>query len=425
MLTTSLFPTDDELASDWIKLYPGTIYCRSQFYRCIDGIFYSMNENEVNQEILTIIVAAKERGTRPTDHRLNSVRKLAQSLIYKDPNTLDGNPDLFAFRNGVFNLRTLEFSPHTLENYVSIYQDCDYDPNATCPSFMRLIHRFDEETQTFLQEFAGYCTTTETKLETMLWLYGGPGSGKSTLIKGFEAFLGNYCVLLPPSSFNGNRFGLSNALGARLYTATEVPKKGVDDTATLKALVSGEPITVERKHVNSFVYIPFGKVIWAMNIVPNMDFLRDGIGRRVQIINFPDLPETDRDPNFGQQIMQEGPGIFNWALQGLISLRKRGNFIIPESVKAAKRQIQGRSVKSHTPEDVLRWFIKERCKIGHEYKSQAAPTGEAVREFCRKQGIRELNSSQISTGLQNMKYRKSCLHGTNHYHGFKVIGNDD
>lgn len=425
MLTKSLFPTDDELATGWIKKYPGTIYCRSQFYRCIDGIFQSLEEIVVNKEILTIIVAAKKRGAKPTSNRVNSIRKLAESLIYKDPNTLDGNPDLFAFTNGVFNLRTLEFSPHALKNYVSIHQDYPYDPKATCPFFMKVIIRFDEETQTYIQEFMGYSATAETKLETMLWLYGGPGSGKSTLIKGFEAFLGKYCVLLPPSCFNGNRFGLSNALGARLYTATEVPKKGVDDTSILKALVSGEAITIERKHVDSFTYIPFGKVIWAMNEVPNMDFLRDGIGRRVQIIKFPDLPETERDPNFGQQIMQEGPGIFNWALEGLLSLRKRGNFIIPESVKAAKRQIQGKSVRTQTPEDVLRWFIQERCKVGHEYKSQAAPTGEAIREFCRKQGIRELNSSQISTGLQNMKYRKSCLHGTNHYHGFIVIGNDD
>lgn len=418
-------PTDDELRDEWIRKYPHTIYCRSQFYRYTNGTYRPVDEMVINKEISSILVSAKGRGVKPTSALVGSVRTLAMSEIFKDPNLLDSNSDIFAFQNGVFNLKTQKFSEHSPENYVSIVQDYDYDPEATSPYFMSVIHRFDRDTQLFLQEFAGYCTTTQTNLETMLWLSGRPGSGKSTLIKGFEAFLGRYCGYLPPHNFNGNRFGFSNVVGARLLVATEVPKKGIEDTSILKAFVSGETISVEKKFANAYSYKPLAKFMWAMNTVPAVDFLTDGIGRRVQIIEFPDLQESERDPYFVNEIMKEGPGIFNWARKGLISLRARGNFVIPESCKQTKDKCLHAPAKFLTPIDTLGEFVKTKCLVSDGHKSQAGLLGIAIKEFCREQGAQELNSTQISVGLQQLGYRKSPHHGTNYYHGLSIINKDE
>src|SRR3990170_3631714 len=110
MTNESIFPTDAELRDEWIKIHPHTIYCRSQFYRNIKGIYWPVDELVVNKEIGDILVSAKVRGVKPTSHLVVSVRTLAESEIFKVPNQLDGNPDLFAFSNGVFNLKTQKFS---------------------------------------------------------------------------------------------------------------------------------------------------------------------------------------------------------------------------------------------------------------------------------------------------------------------------
>lgn len=423
MTLESRNPTDDELRDEWLREFPHTIRCRSQFYRYTDGVYQPVHEEIISNEICNILESAKHLGVKPTAARVKSVKELARAAIFKDPNLLDCNPEIFAFKNGVFNLKTQQFTEHSPENYVSIVQDYDFDPKATCPSFMSVIRRFDPSTQLLIQEFAGYCTTTRTNLETMLWLYGRPGSGKSTLIRGFEAFLGKYCNDLSPRQLN-DRFGRGGIVGRRLVMATEIPNKGIGDTSILKAIVSGETVSVELKYVDPFDYKSLTKVVWAMNSIPTVDFLRDGIGRRVQIIEFPDLPDSDRDPNLVYKIMKEGPGIFNWACKGLVSLRTRGNFIIPESCKLVKGRYLQKAEKYRTPAAILDEFIKAECSIEKRAKSQAQLFGNAVQEYCKENGIQELNTTQISTGLQELGYDKSTQKGRVYYKGLSLISQD-
>ena len=416
----TLNPTDDEIRDAWMRKYPDTIYTRNQYYRNASGVYRFVDQMIVENEITDILISAKDRGVRPTSNKVASVKKLTEAAIFKDANLLDGKPDLFAFNNGVMNLKTRKFSKHSKDNYVATVVDYDYDPDATCPNFLSIIKRLDNETQLHIQEFLGYCLTTETHHEISLWLYGPPGSGKSTIIKGFMAALGPYSRHLPTRCFNGDRFGFSRVVGARLFIATEVPRRGLTDTSDYKAFVSGEPIIVEMKHKDAFTYNPMGKLVWAMNFIPSVDFLNDGIGRRISIIVFPPLPESKRDPNFSNLIAKEGPGIFNWAFQGLISLRKRGKFLIPESVRQAKEQFARGSSAEQTSEEILKRFIKELCAVGGDLMTQAGPLGDEIQSYCSMAGLKVLTAPEISAGLQSLGYRKSQSKGLNYYHGLSI-----
>src|SRR5215218_4055455 len=70
---------------------------------------------------------------------------------------------------------------------------------------------------------------------------------------------------------------------------------------------------------------------------------QSGIFRRVKVVEFPTMPEEDRDPEIKNLIAGEGPGILNWALEGLERLRKRGHFDIPESVRSATREFKSQT----------------------------------------------------------------------------------
>ncbi len=70
---------------------------------------------------------------------------------------------------------------------------------------------------------------------------------------------------------------------------------------------------VERKYRGLFTVIHGAKIRWAMNK------LQKGRMRRIE---------------------QEGDGIFNWALEGLRLLNKRGYLGGPEGVKGAPRQFR-------------------------------------------------------------------------------------
>ena len=93
-------------------------------------------------------------------------------------------------------------------------------------------------------------------------------------------------------------------------------------TDILNKIINGEPFSVEEKFGDPYQLTPQAKVIWAMNQLPDITSATDGIFRRVRIIGVHPIPEESIDLLIKEKIMQEGPGILNWAINGLIRFRQ-------------------------------------------------------------------------------------------------------
>ena len=72
----------------------------------------------------------------------------------------------------------------------------------------------------FLQEFAGYALTTDTRFEIAVWLYGPAGSGKSTVLTGLQTMLGERAGILGLADIERSSFALANLPGKTLYAHT-------------------------------------------------------------------------------------------------------------------------------------------------------------------------------------------------------------
>ena len=135
--------------------------------------------------------------------------------------------------------------------------------SAKAPAWERFLREVaGEEVAPFLQEFAGYALTTDTSHELALWLYGPPGDGRSTFLAGLGAMLGPRAGLLGLSEIQRNRFALADIPGKTLLTATEQPTGYLRTSHVLNALISGEPIQVEKKYRDPFVLVPRAKIAW-------------------------------------------------------------------------------------------------------------------------------------------------------------------
>jgi putative DNA primase/helicase len=406
-------PTHDELRDRWIEGNPHHAHGLGEWRRYEDGIWPTVRETSVKAEIAGIIETAKPEGVKPTASILASVTELTRIKVYVADEQWDADPDILVCKNGALRISTDELVDHQPGHYATSAVPYEYDPEAAPAIWRYFLENTVPAAAPFLQEFAGYALTTEMAHELAVWLFGPPGSGKSTFIAGLAAMLGHRAGILGLADLERSRFTLADLPGKTLVVASEQPSSYLASTNTLNAIISGESIQVERKYHDPFTVIPRAKVCWAMNELPRVADANSGLFRRVKVVTFPELPEDQRDPHIKRHIEQEGAGILNWALEGLRRLKDRGHFEVPASVADATKQF-----REHN--DVPALFIEDRCIKEPDAEVQAAKLYREYRYWCEENGHRPQSSTRLADDWRRLGFeRKRTMTGTI-YQGLRV-----
>ncbi|MDP9476639.1 MAG: phage/plasmid primase, P4 family, partial [Actinomycetota bacterium] len=317
-------PTHDELRDRWLAAHPNVAHGLGGWMVYggeAPGVWSPVPDHEVERQVLGVCVAAKREGVRPTASLLSSVAKFAKIAVSVLDEAWDADPDVLVCRNGALHIPTRELRAHDPAHRATSAVPYDYDAGAEAPAWGRFLSDFvDPETVLFLQEFAGYCLTTDVSHETALWLCGPPGGGRSTFIAGVEAMLGERAGVLGLGEIERSQFALADVPGKTLLMATEQPSGFLKATHTLNALISGDRLRVEKKYKDAFFVHPRAKILWAMNDLPRVQSANDGLFRRVKVVEIEPVPEDKRDPGVKEAVKGEGAGILVWALGGLARL---------------------------------------------------------------------------------------------------------
>lgn len=397
-------PTDDELAQRWIDDHPNTAYGLGEFRRYADGVWPELSGDAVKQEVKLILQTAKAERVRPTARLLASVLELGRVEVAVPVERWDADRDVLVLANGVLQIPSRTLRPHSPDDYATTRLPFAYDPGAAAPGWQKVLARCPAGVEPFLQEFAGYALTTDTRHELAVWFQGEPGSGKSTFLAGLLAMLGDRAGLLGLAEIERSRFSLAGLPGRTLVLSTEQPADYLATTYILNAIISGEPVTVDRKFRDPVTIVPRCKVAWAMNELPRVGTGASGLFRRVKIVQFSAIPEAERDPNIKEQVKQEGPGILNWALDGLERLRKRDRFEIPRDIEETTAHFRGVN-------DVPALFVAEMCIIGPEYRAQGQKLYSAYRDWCFENGHKPLSSTSVAEHWRRLGCEKSLANG--------------
>jgi putative DNA primase/helicase len=315
--------------------------------------------------------------------------------------------------NGTLHIPTGELRDHDHEHYATSAVPYAFDPDAKAPAWRFLLAGTVPEAANFLQEFAGYSLTTDTSHEIALWLYGPPGSGRSTLLTGLEAMLGPRSGILGLADLERSQFALANVAGKTLMTATEQPSSFLASTNVLNSLISGETIQVERKFRDPYEITPRAKLAWAMNELPRVGDANSGIFRRVKVVSFPKIPPDECRPEIKECVKNEGPGILNWALEGLTRLRARGCFDIPDVIEDATARFK-------TNNDVPALFVAEKCVAEADAREKGGELYKEYRFWCEENGHRPQSSTRLADDWQRLGFERARIKGSTYYRGIRV-----
>jgi putative DNA primase/helicase len=407
-------PTHDELRDRWIEGNPHHAHGLGEWRQYEDGIWPTVSETSVKGEISSIIEAAKPEGIKPTASILASVTELTRIRVFVPDERWDADPDILVCKNGALRISTGELIKHQPGHYATSAVPYEHDPDARPAIWNYFLQNTVPTAADFLQEFAGYALTTQMSYELAVWLFGPPGSGKSTFIAGLAAMLGHRAGILGLADLERSRFTLADLPGKTLVVASEQPSSYLASTNTLNAIISGEPLQVERKYHDPFTVIPRAKVCWAMNELPRVADANSGLFRRVKVVTFPALAENERDPKIKRHIETEGAGILNWALEGLHRLTQRGHFEIPPGVQDATKQFRENN-------DVPALFIEDRCVRDTDSETPAAKLYREYKYWCEENGHRPQSSTRVAADWQRLGFeRKRTMSGTV-YQGLRVV----
>lgn len=378
----------DELRDRWIERYPHMGYSGGDWWSYGDGIWQRADHVAVEAQIIDVLEGSREEGVKVTGHLVGSVMRIAKAAVYLPSDIWDANPRILVCENGTLDLESRELRGWSPNDYVTARVPYSYAPEARADVFLAVLNQALPESRDFIQEYAGYCLTTDTSHEMAIWFKGPRGCGKSTIMEGFSAMLGPRSGILGLAEIESSPFALAKIPGKTLLTSTEQPASYLKSTHVIDAVISGEKIMVDRKYRDAEEVSPVAKIIWAMNDLPRIGNTTSGIFRRVRIVDFPAL-EGERDPDVKEYVKEEGAGVLNWALEGLEGLRKRGRFVLPEKVIAATEAFEYSN-------DLPTQFVEECCLTGPEHETAAGMFYTRYAEWCRDNGHHPPSSNRVN-----------------------------
>lgn len=140
------------------------------------------------------------------------------------------------------------------------------------------------ELKKLIYEMIGYALVGHAKWEKFFILHGPGANGKSILTDVVRHVVGPENAASVQLSQMANTFQRSHIDGKLVNLLTELEENEAVAAGQLKALASGDTMTVEKKHQDPREMTPFATVIAATNHLPYIKDHSDGTSRRAVVI---------------------------------------------------------------------------------------------------------------------------------------------
>ncbi len=321
-----------------LGIYPClTVFETGEIVHYEDGVFKAGGETFIKEWLENFFGGNKEI---PLDVGLiSNVLDMIKRKTLIHVNEFDQDKDIINMRNGLYNLRTREFTEHwsTNDYYPSRVQvPIWYDPEADCPLIKKSFGAvfYDKDLEKWL-EFIAYCLYNGYPIQKAVILYSEGENGKSFVMGILRNFLGpENCSEVPLQKIANNTFASADLYGKLLNGCGDLDGSMIKQTGDLKKLISGlDPMRAEKKNQQPFHFINRAKMLFSTNILPMVNDLTPAFFRRFEIILTEKFKKGDdkrlglpSEEDIQNRLDEEMAGLFNWVIPRLAPLLKTGKF---------------------------------------------------------------------------------------------------
>lgn len=265
----------------------------------------------------------------------NETADQLKAWVKKDETRFGGGPEgTIAAKNGLVDLEAGELKREIRpEDHVRWTLGTDFDPDAECPKWREFLGEVVEPNAIpQLQEFVGYSAHHwSIPFKKALMLFGPTDAGKSVFSDVvLELFDGDDSPATSNTSIQfiaNERWGTATLVNTALNVRNDLDNEQIQNTGVVKEVVAGDSVMAERKMKPVFEFKPTAKHIFAANRAPDRSVDDEAFWNRWLTVIFPEsVPRDQQDTELTDTLLDELPGILNWALEGYQRLMDQGRF---------------------------------------------------------------------------------------------------
>ena len=341
----------------------------------------------------TATAAAVERAAR-SDRRL-----AVTSEIW------DRDPLLLGTPGGIVDLRAGTRRDARPEDYITKQAAVAPGDSAEPELWLRFLEQAtcgSGPLMRFLQQIAGYALTGDVREHALFFVYGSGGNGKGVFVHTLKGILGEYATVAPMETFTearGERHPTELAMlrGARLVVAEESEAGRNWNSARIKTLTGGDPVTARYMRQDFFTFAPTWKLLLVGNHQPLLRHVDEALIRRFNIIPFIHKPQSP-DLELEHKLRAEWPAILRWAIEGCLDWQRNG-LARPDAVTAATR------VYFET-QDVAGGWIEECCDLAPSHSETIKRLFQSFAAYAEGAGVHPGKAATLSDELARRGFQR-------------------
>ena len=315
-------------------------------------------------------------------------------------------------RSGILNLVERTERPATPRFFTPAHISVPYAPESPWDSwdaFLRQVFsrpipdappEVADEEIALLQEWFGYCLTSDTSHQRFLLMEGPPRSGKGTILRVLSSLLGPQLCIARNFGDLGAQFGLEDCANRTLITISDatIGRSGRGQSLSIerfKSIIGEDEIAIHRKFLPPLSLRLRTRIIIAVNTFPMLRDSSMAIVDRLLVLSLRHTWTGREDLGLFPRLKSELSGILNWALVGLSRLRAQGHF-----TKVAAEDIEQRRATIMEMTNPFHAFFHEKCSAGASYEITIGLLWDAWVVWCRRNGHKP-GSKQFLTARIN------------------------
>ena len=392
--------------------YPNGKLMRSQkqFYAYNGKCWEETSDENIKSQIMHWFAKSPFDGWKLAPAKINNIYVTIEQIVHveklENETWLDGKDH--SSSTNIFNNYIVEVvdgevvtQQHTHKYFALNMRNYNHDFSDECPVFLGLLQSLWDDNvklKMSLQQFFGYCLTSDTSHHKMALFVGKSRGGKSLIADALAHVIGEENVMSPALETlcdNSIKHSMVRKKLINIPEATQVsPHKQHSVLGILKSASGGDLISFHQLYKGEASGRVTGKMLLTANTMPS--FVDESGALANRFLSFPFIKSFfgKEDKSLPAKLAAERAGIFNWAIEGLKQLIAQGYFTEAEASIEMVEDMK----RDFFP---LADFCDDVCEINNDAQITSNELYKAYQYHCSQRDLHHLSHIKFTKHLKS------------------------